>query len=135
MRRIRSSRSPRVAFGLMSVVLSACVGQGVSYPDVEGRYEGTVVVEGQSIPGSLELAQDGGSLSAVFDSPSLGLQATGSGQVSPEGEARIQVDYNLQCPGVAQLAGDFGDGGATFRGNVTASDCTGDLAGVFDFSR
>lgn len=135
MRRMRSLCSLRSVVGFVPFAAVACLGGGVSYPDVEGRYEGTVVVEGQSIPGSLQLVQDAGSLSAVFDSPSLGLQATGTGQVSPEGEARLQVDYNLQCPGVAELSGDFGEEEGTFRGNVTASDCTGDLAGVFDFSR
>lgn len=135
MRRIRSWRSLGIKLGMLPAAVAACVGGGVDYPDVEGRYEGAMVVEGQSIPGSLQLLQDRGSLSAVFDSPSLGLQANGTGQVSPEGDARIEVAYNLQCPGLAELSGDFGEDGDTFRGKVTASDCTGDLAGVFDFSR
>jgi hypothetical protein len=135
MRRVESRKGPRIAVAVLPMLLAACLGGGVSYPEVEGRYQGTVVVEGQSIPGSLELVQDGGSLDAVFDAPSLGLQARGTGQVSPEGEARLQVEYNLQCPGVAELSGDFGAEAATFRGNVVASDCTGELSGVFDFSR
>lgn len=135
MRRVLQGASRRGVVGLAPLVLAACLAGGVSYPDVEGRYQGTVVVEGQSIPGSLDLEQDGATLSAVFEAPSLGLEARGAGQVSPEGEARIQVDYNLQCAGVAEMTGDFGEGASTFRGSVVASDCTGDLSGVFDFSR
>lgn len=120
----------------VALLLAACLGGGgVTYPEVGGPYRGTVVVEGQSIPGTLDLVQDGASLSATFEAPSLGLQARGSGQVAPDATARIQVEYNLQCPGVARFEGDFGADGSTFRGRVTATDCTGELSGVFDFAR
>ena len=129
-----------MAGGASSVLLApwligGCFVGGTSYPDVDGRYQGTVVVEGQAIPGTLDLVQDGPALGVVFDAPSLGLQARGTGRVSEDGAARARVEYNLQCPGVAELNGDFGADASTFRGSVTASDCTGELSGVFDFSR
>jgi hypothetical protein len=108
---------------------------GGGVPDVAGHYQGAVVVEGQTIEGELEVVQVGPALTVIFQAPSFNLRATGDGQLQDDGSARIQVDYDLQCPGVAEMSGDFVEDARVFRGSLVATDCSGELAGTFEFSR
>lgn len=130
----------RTRFGLTmaaALTLAGCAtaGGGPSYPSVDGSYTGGVTVEGQGIDGTLEVRQDGPELSVLFDAPAFGLVAEGAGTVEPDGSARIFLDYDLQCPGRAELAGRFTPDGTGFSGNVTAADCTGQIGGTFSFRR
>jgi hypothetical protein len=127
-----------VALGSAALIsLGACATflGGPSYPAVEGSYRGGVSVEGQGIDGTLEIVQDGAELNVVFDSPSFGLTADGDGTVAEDGTARVFLDYDLQCPGRAELVGEFTDDGTRFSGRVVAVDCTGEISGTFSFRR
>ena len=122
---------------LLLVGASACaaLGGGPDYPEVAGHYAGVVVVEGQTIEGELEVVQVGPALTVIFQAPSFNLRALGDGQLQADGSARLQVEYDLQCPGVAEMTGDFTEGARNFRGSLVATDCSGELAGTFDFAR
>jgi len=119
------------------LVVAGCatVGSGPSFPEVAGTYTGGVSVEGQGIDGTLEVLQAGAELQVVFDAPSFGLSAEGSGTLNPDGTARVFLDYDLQCPGRAEFVGRFAADGTGFSGNVMAADCTGEIGGTFSFRR
>lgn len=104
-------------------------------PDVSGAWSGYLSVEGQGLDGTLQVEQDGSVLSVVFEAPGFGLRAEGAGQVSANGEVAVTLEYDLQCPGTAQLAGLRSDDGLVLDGSLTASDCTGSSAGSFSFRR
>ncbi len=106
-----------------------------SYPDVSGAWQGSVSVQGQAIAGTLEIAQTGGQLDAGFTSPGFGISASGQGTIDPDGTIRLTLDYNLECPGVADMQGTRSDDGAILSGAVDAVDCTGEVQGSFRFTR
>jgi hypothetical protein len=105
------------------------------YPEASGSWTGSLIVEGQPIDGTLELGQDGGDLTALLAAPAMGVTAEGGGTISREGEVRILLDYDVQCPGSAELIGTLGPGGATLAGILEAGDCTGSTSGSFEFHR
>ncbi len=107
----------------------------VALPDVSGAWTGYLSVEGQGLDGTLQIEQDGGELSVVFEAPDFGLRAEGAGSVSAEGEVAVTLEYDLQCPGTAELAGLRSDDGLVLDGSLSASDCTGSSAGSFSFRR
>lgn len=133
------TRHPRTGLAALLALsfTAACatLGGGPSYPEVAGTYTGGVSVEGQGIDGTLDVTQDGPDLSLVFDAPAFGLVAEGSGTVAEDGTARAFLDYDLQCPGRAEMVGSFSEDGATFSGNITAVDCSGQVGGTFSFRR
>jgi hypothetical protein len=104
-------------------------------PDVEGEYKGAMLVQGQEIPGTLDVTQSNRRLSAVFEAPALGLSARGGGEVQVDGTARITLTYDLQCPGEAVMVGQFSRDGTLFQGEIVARDCTGEIPGTFSFAR
>ncbi|MEK9501304.1 hypothetical protein [Gaopeijia maritima] len=104
-------------------------------PEVQGRWTGFMSVEGQGLNGTLDLAQDGHDLQAVFEAPDFGMIAEGPGSVDPEGRVVIRLTYNLQCEGTAELVGRRSSDGVVIDGTLTASDCTGSSEGSFSFRR
>lgn len=104
-------------------------------PDVQGVWHGSVTVEGQTIESTLDLTQDGVDLGAEFSAPAFGLEADGGGTVDAEGNVRLILDYNLECPGSALLNGVLRADGSMLSGTVEATDCTGQILGAFDFQR
>lgn len=131
-----TNRTPRVFLAAVLTLLVGCASMGgPSYPSVAGEYTGGVSVEGQGIDGTFEIVQDGPQLQAVFDAPSFGLMAEGEGTLAEDGSARIFLDYDLQCPGRAEMVGNFTADGTRFSGTIAAADCTGEIGGTFSFSR
>jgi hypothetical protein len=119
-----------------AVFVAGCASMGgPSFPAVAGEYTGGVSVEGQGIDGTFEIMQDGPRLQATFDAPSFGLTAEGEGTLAEDGSARIFLDYDLQCPGRAEMVGSFSEDGTRFSGTIAAADCTGEIGGTFSFSR
>ena len=104
-------------------------------PSVAGAWTGAWVVEGQRVEGTLTLRQEGRALTATFSSAALGKAALGPGTVEPDGRVRLELEYDLACPGKARLAGVLGGQGTELGGTLTATDCTGEAAGTFAFSR
>lgn len=115
--------------------IAGCARTGPALPDVEGDYRGAVSVQGESIPGTLDLRQDGATLRAVFRAPAFELVAEGEGVIRPDGTARLVLAYDLQCPGEAVMSGVFTGDGERFEGEIRARDCTGEIPGTFSFSR
>lgn len=112
--------------------------QGPAAPavaQVGGSWVGSVTVEGQAIDGTLELTQDGAALQAQFSAPAFGLSAAGAGRVLAEGKVEIRLDYNMQCPGAADMDGTLSSDGKLLSGVLRATDCTGQMVGAFDFRR
>lgn len=133
-----SGRIWKGAAALLTVGFAAAcatLGGGPSFPAVEGTYAGGVSVEGQGIDGTLDVMQDGPELSVIFEAPAFGLVADGAGTLEEDGTARVFLDYDLQCPGRAEMAGSFSEDGTTFSGSITAADCSGQMGGTFSFSR
>ena len=102
---------------------------------MEGSWSGVLEVEGQEIVGVLTLSQRGRGLGAIFSSTGLIGQATGSGTVEEGGRLRLELAYNVQCPGTIVLSGSIIDRDTRLRGSVAATDCTGDAEGGFVFVR
>lgn len=144
-------RTPACRFGasLLFVVLAAACSSGGSagpmggpspepepaIPDISGQWSGFVSVEGQGIDGTLVVEQDGSVIEAVFQAPSFGLSAEGTGSITPEGEVELSLLYNLQCPGEARMDGDLSEDGLSIDGQIEAGDCTGSMMGSFRFTR
>ena len=124
-----------VATGLVLASLGGCFLGGGSLPAIGGQYEGEVTVQGQGIPGSLALEQSGADLTATFAAPSFGLMAKGEGSVQSDGTISLELSYDLQCPGAAELSGSVSPDGRRLEGTIDASDCTGDVTGTFRFER
>ena len=126
----------RSASLIVIALTAACASFGApSIPAVAGEYEGSINVQGQSISGGLTIEQAGTELQAVFVAPELSLRAEGSGSVDSDGNVRMTLQYDLQCPGEAQLAGSLNDAGTELSGRLDAGDCTGDISGTFSFRR
>lgn len=124
---------------LLTLVLStgACSAIRFGGPDhdVGGTWEGSVTVQGERIPGSLAVEQDGFLLHAAFAAPSYGINATGDGEIDDDGVVRLELEYDLQCPGTAVLHGTLSGEDTVLSGNVEATDCTGTAQGTFRFVR
>jgi len=132
-------RRPRRA--LLSVALgalfltAACTGLGgPGIPDLSGSYEGQVSVNGETLPGSLNIEQDGTALELRLDFPQMGLSASGQGTALETGFTG-EVQYNLNCPGTAALEGVREEEGGLLTGTVEASDCQSSMSGSFRFAR
>lgn len=104
-------------------------------PDVGGSWRGYVSVEGQALDGVLQLTQTGEALEAVFQAPSFGLRANGTGSISADGAVEVVLSYNLQCAGEAVMTGRLSEDGAAMTGDLDAGDCTGSMVGSFRFTR
>ena len=132
-------RKARTCLVLLSLVITACGGIrfGGDPPVVrlEGSWSGALEVEGQEIVGVLTLTQRGRDLGVMFSSTGLIGQATGSGTIEDGGRVRLELEYNVQCPGTIVLSGAILDRDTRFRGSVVATDCTGDADGAFVFAR
>jgi hypothetical protein len=102
---------------------------------VAGAWAGFWEIEGQRIQGTLTLRQDRGDLQATFASSALGSGAAGTGRVAADGSIALDLRYNIECPGTAQLDGDLMDRGGRLDGTLVATDCTGKANGTFSFSR
>ena len=123
---------------LVLIAATACASAGPpapTFPDVGGVWEGGLVAQGQAIDGVLELTQTAGALQVLFVAEALGLQSEGEGEVTPDGLMRFTLRYNIECPGIAEFAGELNADGTSLTGTLAASDCTGDLEGTFAFSR
>ena len=102
---------------------------------VEGSWTGTLEVEGQEVVGVLMITQRGRDLGVMFSSTGLISQAIGSGTIEDGGRVRIELKYNVRCPGTIVLSGAIINRDARLRGSVAATDCTGEADGAFVFAR
>ena len=65
----------------------------------------------------------------------MGKAALGFGSVRDDGRVRLELDYDLACPGKALMTGSLQDQGSRLGGTLAANDCTGKASGTFAFAR
>lgn len=120
---------------LTALVLAACAGaSGPTVMDVAGTYSGGLSVDALDIDGTLEITQAGTELTAVFDAPSFGVRAEGTGTIVGD-MIELSLKYNIECEGIATLTGQILAETMRYTGDVMASDCTADMGGTFSFTR
>ena len=95
-------------------------------------YQGSLILDGGSIPGGLEIIRSGGRVRGALQTTS-GLVADGQGRLRGR-TLTLDLSYGGDCPGVMALEGEWDEGAGTFQGTVTAVDCTGTATGTFSFS-
>ena len=137
-------RRPRwttaLALRLLLVVIlaggtGACATLGGAAYDLSGPWDAELRLDGQLIRGTLVVDQMGRTMDATFRSPGLGVEATGGGHVTDQGEITLELGYDAGCPGTARLTGTLSEAGALATGRVATSDCTGDASGTFELER
>lgn len=131
-------RKVRCCLVLIVLVTPACGiirGGDTSAVRLDGSWTGALEVEGQEVVGVLTLSQRGRDLRARFSSTGLIGQASGSGRIEDAARVRLELKYNVQCPGAMVLSGAILDQGTRLLGSITATDCTGDAEGAFVFAR
>ena len=132
-------RKVRCCLVLIVLVTPACgIIRGGGDPSavrLDGSWTGALEVEGQEVVGVLILSQRARDLRARFSSTGLIGQATGSGRIEDGARVRLELKYNVQCPGAMVLSGAILGQGTRLLGSITATDCTGDAEGAFVFAR
>ena len=112
-------RKVRYCWVLIVLVIPACgiirVGGDPSTVRLEGSWTGALEVEGQEVVGVLTLSQRGRDLRARFSSTGLIGQASGSGRIEDAARVRLELKYNVQCPGAF--------GGDSRSGYPTPGEC------------
>ena len=118
----------------LAVLFAAACGGSYGSTDMQvaGSYDGHLLVEGTEVSGILDIAQTGTELLATFDAASIGLVAQGSGTIRND-QMELTLSYSFQCPGTAILRGRITAENMRYTGEITASDCTGDVVGTFSF--
>lgn len=133
----------RFAALVLLVTLAGCsrVGGGASadvgpsFPQVAGVWSGSINVDGDALPSTVTIEQEGPDLGVTVRIPDLELVSPGEGTVLPDGTVRMGFEYELECPGRGELIGELSSDGTTLGGTLVATDCTGDLRGTFSFAR
>ncbi len=120
---------------LLALLAAGCtmVGRATPVIDLAGEWNGALVLDGQTIPATLRLAQDGEDLDAALTAADIGTLARGAGSLS-ERRVSLTVEYEVECPGTAVMVGTVVENG-TLEGTPEATDCTGTVDGGFTFRR
>jgi hypothetical protein len=114
---------------------TGCAALGGAAYDLSGPWDAELRLDGQLIRGTLMVDQMGRTMDATFESPGLGVEASGGGHVTDRGELTLELAYDAGCPGTARLTGTMSEAGARAAGRVQTSDCTGDASGTFELER
>jgi hypothetical protein len=129
----------RLMVAALVLVTAACT-RGAPEPpapasvQLAGDYTGSLSVEGNLLPASLTIMQDGANLRLQLSVPDLGASAQGTG-VAHADRFSASVPYELNCPGEASFEGRLEEDGRVLTGSLTARDCDGTMTGTFRFSR
>jgi hypothetical protein len=122
------------------VVGAAACARGVPEPpapaamQIAGEYTGSLSVEGNLLPASLVIMQDGTNLRLQLSVSDLGIATEGTGVVHDD-RFSASVPYEINCPGEASFEGRMEEDGRALTGSLTARDCDGTMPGTFRFSR
>lgn len=133
----------RLAAVLSLALLAACAGtpgpgdSGYMY-NVIGPYTGQFVVDGQPLPGTLQLdTGSGGVVMGTFGVPMMGITGELEGLVVDD-QLTFTGNYNnpeTGCDGVAEVTATIEEGGTAIRGRIEVSECGQFLSGTVRFSR
>lgn len=137
----------RIAAGALSVLLlvaaSACAGTPgpgeAGYPfNVTGTYSGQFVVEGQGIGATLTLeTRAGGVIAGQVRVAEMGISSEVSGTLAGD-QLTLRIPYHNPgngCDGVAETTATVTDGGASFSGALTVTECGQGMGGSVSFRR
>lgn len=123
---------------LTAMLLTGCAGftfTGGPDFDLTGNWTGGVALEGENLEGNLEIDQSNEDLRATFTAAGVGLMSRGNGTVEEDGSFTLTMSYDVECTGTARLDGRFSADPDRLTGSFTATDCTGEASGTFDFRR
>jgi len=132
-----------MVLALTALVAAGCASAGAK-PEatqppglsLDGRYEGSLTVEGNLLPATLTVEHAGETLRLRLSVPQIGVMTEGEGVASAEGFS-ARLPYALTCPGEARLEGAASpeEAGLVLAGRITATDCESTLGGTFRFTR
>ena len=137
------SASRRLAASALLVLLSACAGNPgpgeAGYPfNLAGDYTGQFVVEGQGISATLSLQTGpGGAVTGDLRVAEMGIAAKVEGTVVGS-HLTLRVPYHnpgTGCDGIAEATATIGQGGATFSGPATITECGQSMGASLSFRR
>lgn len=129
---LAAAMASAVAVLFLAACASAPPGPGVA--EMGGSYSGNISIQGQTLFGSMTVAQEGPALTLQFSFPDVALTASGEGTATETGFS-AEVPYTITCPGVAVFEGSLEEDGRTVSGTLRATDCDGASNGTFRFSR
>jgi len=137
----------RFAAGALSVLVlaasSACAGTPgpgeAGYPfNVTGAYTGQFVVDGQGVGATLTLeTRAGGVVVGQVRVAEMGITADASGMLAGN-QLTLRISYRNPgngCDGTAESTATVTDGGASFSGPLTVTECGQGLGGSVSFRR
>ncbi|NJD20880.1 MAG: hypothetical protein FIA95_16550 [Gemmatimonadetes bacterium] len=133
----------RLAASALLVLLAACAGNpGPGEPgyafNVSGDYAGQFIVEGQSISATLSLqTATGGVVSGQVRVPEMGISSEVQGMVSSN-QLTLRLSYHnpsTRCDGAGEGTATIAEGGATFSGPMTVTECGQSMGASFSFRR
>lgn len=94
-------------------------------------YQGSVTLDGGTLPAGLEIIRSGGRVRGALQTSS-GLTADGQGRQRGN-TLSLDLTYGGACPGTMSLEGEWDTDSRTYQGTVSAVDCTGKAHGTFKF--
>jgi len=133
----------RLVASAFLLLLAACAGNpGPGDPgyafNVSGDYSGQFVVEGQGIAATLSLqTAPGGVVSGQVRVTEMGISAEIQGMVAGS-QLTLRIAYRNPgngCDGVAEGTATITEGGATFSGPMTVTECGQSMGASFSFRR
>lgn len=95
-------------------------------------YQGSLNLDDGDLPAALEIIRNRGGVQGALQTTS-GLTADGQGSLT-RNTLTLELSYGGDCPGTMSLVGEWDEDRRTYRGTVTAVDCTGNASGTFRFA-
>jgi hypothetical protein len=135
--------SRRLAASALLALVAACAGNpgpgDPGYPfNVSGDYSGQFVVEGQGISATLSLQTGpGGAVTGDLRVTEMGITAKAEGTVLGS-QLTLRIAYRNPgsgCDGMAEATATIGQGGATFSGPATITECGQAMGASLSFRR
>jgi hypothetical protein len=133
----------RLTAAVSVALLAACAGtpgpgdSGYMY-NVIGPYTGQFVVDGQALPGTMQLeTAAGGAVTGTFAVQMMGITGDLEGMVVDD-QLTFKGNYHngeTGCDGIAEVTATIGEDGTTIRGRIEVSECGQFLSGTVRFSR
>ena len=133
----------RLVASAILAILCACAGNpGPGEPgyafNVSGAYSGQFVVEGQGISAALTLqTAPGGVVTGDLRVTEMGISAKAEGTVVGS-QLNLRIAYRNPgngCDGLAEATATIGEGGATFSGPMTITECGQSMGASLSFRR
>ncbi len=123
----------RPAILAVAILTGACATIAPVPERMLGVYRGTLQVESERLPATLELTRSSRGLAGHLEVEDR-LDARGSGEGKADGFS-LGLSYESGCQGHLVLSGNLSEDGSRVTGSIRAEDCTGVLGGSFSLTR